>query len=161
MRPMRPCGADVTQPQRIAIGCAAGFAGDRLDAAEPVVRTLIRSGLPAFLIFETLAERTLAIAQARRKADPEAGYEPNLRAMVEPVLAQCLRHGIRIVSNFGAANPLAAARLLKAMAEPLGLAPRIAVVTGDDLSAPQHRELLAAQLPPAARDAAARTSRRR
>nr|WP_077034398.1 acyclic terpene utilization AtuA family protein [Pelomonas sp. KK5] len=136
------------KPQRIAIGCAAGFAGDRLDAAEPVVRTLIRTGLPAFLIFETLAERTLAIAQARRQADPAAGYEPNLRAMVEPVLADCLRHGIRIVSNFGAANPLAAARLLKAMAAAHGLSPRIAVIDGDDLSGPQHRELLAAQLPP-------------
>eukprot|EP01031_Cornospumella_fuschlensis_P015362 gene15362-18766_t len=132
----------------IAIGCAAGFAGDRLDAAESVVRTLIRRGLPSFLIFETLAERTLAIAQARLRADPDAGYEPNLRAMVEPVLAMCLQHGIRIVSNFGAANPVAAARLLRSIAAPMGLAPRIAVVSGDDLSAPRHREMLLRHLPP-------------
>ncbi len=146
-RPTRRSGANVDS-RRIAIGCAAGFAGDRLDAAEPVVRTLIRMGLPSFLIFETLAERTLAIAQARRDADPQSGYEPNLRAMVEPVLALCLRHGIRIVSNFGAANPMAAARLLKAMAGSMRLSPRIAVVSGDDLSGPEHRDVLARQLPP-------------
>jgi hypothetical protein len=44
------------------IGCAAGFSGDRIDAAEPVVRTLIARGGPACLVFETLAERTLALA---------------------------------------------------------------------------------------------------
>jgi hypothetical protein len=55
------------------------------------------------LIFETLAARTLAIAQLARKADPEAGFEPLLDDMLRPVLAQCLAHNIRIVSNFGAA----------------------------------------------------------
>ena len=133
--------------ERIAIGCAAGFAGDRLDAAEPVVRTLIRRGLPSFLIFETLAERTLALAQMRRHADADAGYEPNLRAMIEPVLPLCLQHGIRIVSNFGAANPLAAARLVRALATRLGFTPRIAVIAGDDLSGPAHRDLLLRHLP--------------
>ncbi|HKO93220.1 MAG TPA: acyclic terpene utilization AtuA family protein, partial [Polyangiaceae bacterium] len=94
----------------LLIGCAAGFSGDRTDAAGPVVDTLItrlaggHAGQRAFLIFETLAERTLALAQLRRRADPEAGYEPLLDAMLRPVLARCLAHGIRIVSNFGAAN---------------------------------------------------------
>ncbi|HUD34953.1 MAG TPA: acyclic terpene utilization AtuA family protein [Variovorax sp.] len=141
-------------PLPLLIGCAAGFSGDRTDAAGPVVDTLIaRLGAAAstdpaaapraFLIFETLAERTLALAQLRRRADPEAGYEPLLDAMLRPVLARCLAHGIRIVSNFGAANPRAAARHIARMARELGLvAPRIAVVEGDDLSAPGFRALL-------------------
>ncbi len=129
------------------IGCAAGFSGDRVDAAGPVVDTLIQRlaerGGSAFLIFETLAERTLALAQLRRRADPQAGYEPLLDLMLRPVLARCLQHGIRIVSNFGAANPPAAARHIQCMAQELGLpVPRIAVVHGDDLSAPQQRTLL-------------------
>jgi hypothetical protein len=138
-----------TEPPRLLIGCAAGFSGDRTDAAGPVVDTLIArlaagpEGQRAFLIFETLAERTLALAQLRRRADPDAGYEPLLDDMLRPVLARCLAHGIRIVSNFGAANPRAAARLIARMARELGAdAPRIAVVEGDDLSGPGHRALL-------------------
>jgi hypothetical protein len=137
----------------LLVGCAAGFSGDRTDAAGPVVDSLIArlqrgpAEQRAFLIFETLAERTLALAQLRRRADPEAGYEPLLDAMLRPVLARCLAHGIRIVSNFGAANPRAAARHIARMARELGLdAPRIAVVEGDDLSAPAQRALLRAQL---------------
>ena len=137
------------EPSTLLIGCAAGFSGDRTDAAGPVVDTLIArlaagpAGSRAFLIFETLAERTLALAQLRRRANPDAGYEPLLDDMLRPVLARCLVHGIRIVSNFGAANPRAAARHIARMARELGAdAPRIAVVEGDDLSGPEHRALL-------------------
>ena len=131
----------------LLIGSAAGFSGDRTDAAGPVVDTLIRLGGPAVLIYETLAERTLALAQLARRHDPEAGYEPLLDELVAPVLERCLAHGIRIVSNFGAANPPAAARRIARLARQLGLrAPRIAVVTGDDLSGPEVRADLMARL---------------
>ncbi|MDT7520393.1 acyclic terpene utilization AtuA family protein [Rhodoferax sp. TBRC 17660] len=125
------------------IGCAAGFSGDRTDAALPVVRSLIASGLPSFLMFETLAERTLALAQLARRTSPDEGYEPLLVDLLEPVLGLCLDHGIRIVSNFGAANPSGAATRIKALAQKLGLrAPRVAVVEGDDLSGLEHRAVL-------------------
>ncbi len=138
-------------PAPLFIGCAAGFSGDRVDAAGPVVDTLIarlaERGGSACLIFETLAERTLALAQLRRRADPQAGYEPLLDLMLRPVLARCLQHGIRIVSNFGAANPHAAAQLIQRMARELDLpVPRIAVIHGDDLSAPPQRALLRTHL---------------
>lgn len=125
------------------VGCAAGFSGDRTDAAAPVVRALIASGQPACLIFETLAERTLALAQLARHEQPDAGYEPLLEELLEPVLADCLAHGIRIVSNFGAANPEGAARCIQQLAARLGLrAPRIAVVHGDDVSCDAQRAAL-------------------
>ena len=127
----------------LLIGCAAGFSGDRTDVAAPVVRTLIERGGPAFLVYETLAERTLALAQLARRGNPAGGYEPQLDALLRPVLADCLRHGIRIVGNFGAANPEGAAARIAALARELGLAvPRIAVIAGDDLSAPAYRPLL-------------------
>jgi hypothetical protein len=130
----------------LLIGCAAGFSGDRTDAAGPVVDTMIRRGLPAVLMFETLAERTLALAQLARRADPEAGYEPLLDAMIEPILARCLDARVRIVSNMGAANPAGAARRIARIAARLGLrTPRIAVVSGDDLS--NRRSELAGYLP--------------
>jgi len=127
----------------LLVGCAAGFSGDRTDAAAPVVREMIARGLPAVLIFETLAERTLALAQLARDADPDAGYEPLLPELLAPVLADCLAHGVRIVSNFGAANPHGAARRIQQLADELGLRrPRIAVVGGDDLGDLRHRAML-------------------
>jgi hypothetical protein len=127
----------------LRIGCAAGFSGDRTDAAAPVVDALIASGGPAVLIFETLAERTLALAQLARRHDAAAGYEPLLDAMLQPVLARCLRHGIKIVSNFGAANPRGAALRIRELAAALGLpVPRIAVIYGDDVAGPEHRSAL-------------------
>lgn len=131
----------------LRIGSAAGFSGDRVDAAGPVVRTLAAHGGPAVLIFETLAERTLALAQLARRQDPAAGYEPLLDLMLRPVLGTCLEAGIRIVGNFGAAHPLGAAQHIQAMARSLGLrAPRVAVIEGDDLSDPVHREILRSAL---------------
>ncbi|MEO8279846.1 MAG: acyclic terpene utilization AtuA family protein [Ideonella sp.] len=131
------------QKTPLHIGCAAGFSGDRTDVASPVVDALIAQGGPAFLIFETLAERTLALAQLARRSDPDGGYEPLLDEMLRPVLARCLAAGIRIVSNFGAANPAGAARRIAALATELGLAmPRIAVVEGDDLSGIEQRPVL-------------------
>src|SRR5689334_3871496 len=129
------------------VGCAAGFSGDRTDAAGPVVASLIRRGGPSYLVFETLAERTLALAQLARRANPDAGYEPLLDLIVTPILRECLEHRVRIVSNFGAANPRGAAQRILAIAKDQGLrAPRIAVVHGDDLSGPRHRDLLHREL---------------
>jgi len=129
--------------QLLRVGCAAGFSGDRTDAAGPVVDALVAAGGPAVLIFETLAERTLALAQLARRLDPEGGYEPLLDELVAPVLARCLEHGIRIVSNFGAANPAGAARRIAELAANAGLrAPRIAVVEGDALDAATVRRVL-------------------
>ena len=126
----------------LRIGCAAGFSGDRTDAAGPVVDALIAAG-GGVLIFETLAERTLALAQLARRDDPHGGYEPLLDDLLRPVLARCLSGGVRIVSNFGAANPLGAARRIAALAREEGLRiPRIAVVSGDDVAGDAHRGLL-------------------
>ena len=121
--------------ETLAVGCGAGFSGDRVDAGAPVVRTLVERGGACALIFENLAERTLATQQLARRADPALGYEPLLELELRPVLADCLAHGITIVGNFGAANPDGAARLIGQLANELGLpAPRVAVVRGDDLS---------------------------
>ena len=129
------------------VGCAAGFSGDRTDAAGPVVEALIAAQGPSALIFETLAERTLAMAQLARRQNPDAGFEPLLDALLGPVLARCLAHDIRIVGNFGAANPRGAALRIRALAAELGIkSPRIAVVKGDDVSGPEFRSEIGQQI---------------
>ena len=131
----------------LAVGCGAGFSGDRTDAALPVVRTLIERDGPCAIIFEMLAERTLAMAQLARKVNPERGYEALLDLELRPILADCLQHGITIVGNFGAANPRGAARMIGQLAQQLGLpAPRIAIIEGDDLSSPGGRQVVQAGL---------------
>ena len=95
----------MTLPGQVFVGAGMGFAGDRTDAAGPVAAALARMDGPRFLIFETLAERTLALAQVERRRDPARGYIAGLPGFIGPVLRQCAEHGIRIVGNFGAANP--------------------------------------------------------
>ncbi|HUG58070.1 MAG TPA: acyclic terpene utilization AtuA family protein [Candidimonas sp.] len=134
------------QPTSLKIACATGFSGDRTDGVLPVVNTLIQTGGQA-LIFETLAERTLALSQLAKNQDPEHGYEPLLEDLIGPALRQCLQHGIKIISNFGAANPPAAARRIKAIAQEQGLrSPRIAVLAGDQLSSPEQLDFLRTRL---------------
>ena len=119
----------------VTIGGAAGFAGDRTDAAGPLVEALAKADGPRFLMFETLAERTLALSQLERRRDPSRGYNPALDRFIAPVLARCVADKIRIVGNFGAANPRAAAQRIQALAREQGIRPpRIAVVEGDDLT---------------------------
>lgn len=115
----------------VRIGAGSGFSGDRI---EPAVELAEGGGL-RYLVFECLAERTIALAQLARRRDPEAGYDTLLAARMRAVLPACRRQGIRIVTNMGAANPLAAARRVAEVARGLGLAGlRIAAVTGDDVT---------------------------
>jgi hypothetical protein len=140
------------------VACAAGFSGDRLGVAKPLVDELLRLGGPSCLIFESLAERTLALAQLERRQNDQLGYEPLLMEMVEPILVDCVRGGIPIVGNFGAANPLAAAQLISQLAKEKGIANlKIAIVHGDDIAAPEFRKTLTGSLSPADREVLSRS----
>lgn len=112
------------------IGAGAGYAGDRIDPAVELAR---RGRLDA-LVFECLAERTIALAQLRRRADPAQGYDPLLVARLRAVLPACMTSGTTIVTNMGAANPLAAGQAALTVARDLRLPRlRVAVVLGDDV----------------------------
>ncbi|MDQ7984034.1 acyclic terpene utilization AtuA family protein [Pseudomonas sp. G34] len=118
----------------VHIGCGAGFANDRPDAALALANDLAARDGRRFLFFELLAERTLAEAQLRRLADAESGYATRLFDFLEPVLETCLAAGIPIITNGGAANPSAAARRLRQQLQGGRFAAaRIACVVGDDL----------------------------
>jgi hypothetical protein len=116
--------------ETIRIGAGAGFAGDRI---EPAIE-LVEQGDLDFLVFECLAERTIALAQAERRHAPCQGFDPLLLERMRRTLPAAQAKGVRIVTNAGAANPLAAARAVARLAADLGLRPpRIAAVTGDDV----------------------------
>jgi hypothetical protein len=114
----------------IRIGSGAGYSGDRI---EPAVE-LVEKGNIQYLAFECLAERTIALAQQARLADPAGGYDPLLTARFEAVLAGCVARGIKIITNMGAANPEGAAAEVARIARRLGIKGlKIAAVTGDDV----------------------------
>jgi hypothetical protein len=114
----------------IRIGAGAGFSGDRIEPA----LELVEHGALDYLAFECLAERTIALAQAARRTNPDAGYDPLLEDRVRAVLPAAYARGVRIVTNMGAANPLGAARLVTRIARELGLTGlRTAAVMGDDV----------------------------
>lgn len=52
--------------QPFLIGSGAGFSGDRIDAAIPVVAAIAAAGRSGAIIFETLGEPTLALGQVAR-----------------------------------------------------------------------------------------------
>ncbi|WP_322075127.1 acyclic terpene utilization AtuA family protein [Burkholderia cenocepacia] len=119
------------QPERrVRIGAGAGYSGDRI---EPAVE-LAEHGQLDYLVFECLAERTIAIAQQARRNDPALGYDPLLDARMHAVLPVAAARRVRIVSNMGAANPRAAARRTARIAQSLGIAGlKVAAVEGDDV----------------------------
>jgi len=115
---------------KIRIGSGAGYAGDRI---EPAVE-LAEKGAIQYLVFECLAERTIAIAQQAKMKDPKAGYDALLEARMEACLPVCRKNGVKIITNMGAANPAAGAEKIKEVVAKRGIKGlKIAAVTGDDV----------------------------
>jgi hypothetical protein len=130
-------------PKTIRIGSGAGYSGDRID---PAVE-LATHGRLHYLVFECLAERTIALAQQARLRDPSSGYDPLLAERMHAVLPLCHQNGITLISNMGAANPIAAAHKTRAIALEHGLTSlRIAAITGDDILPILHDETLSHDL---------------
>jgi hypothetical protein len=116
----------------IRIGAGAGYSGDRI----PPAVELAEKGALDYLVFECLAERTIALAQLEKSKDPRRGFDPLLRDRMEAVLRTCAERGIRIITNMGAANPLAAGEEVVTIARELGIGKlKVAVVQGDDVLA--------------------------
>jgi len=116
----------------VRIGGASGFWGDSLVGAPQ----LVRSGLIDYLVFDYLAETTMAILAAARARRPEFGYATDfVDSAMKLTLPEVMRRGIKVIANAGGINVRGCADALAALAASMGLAPRIAVVEGDDVSA--------------------------
>ena len=117
----------------LRIGSGAGYSGDRI---EPAVE-LAEQGDLDYLVFECLAERTIALAQQARISDPQGGYDPLLSERMRRVLPFVGqpdgRRRLRVITNMGAANPVAAAVEVRRIAGELGLNLKVLAVVGDDV----------------------------
>lgn len=135
----------------VRIGGASGFWGDSSVGAPQ----LVASGQIDYLVFDYLAELTMSILAGARLKKPELGYATDFVSIaMKAVLKDVVQQGIRVVSNAGGVNPQGCADALAALAAEQGIALKIAVVSGDDVSPllPQLRQ----QQPPCANCRAAR-----
>ncbi|MER6510002.1 acyclic terpene utilization AtuA family protein [Nonomuraea sp. NPDC001636] len=112
----------------LRVANCSGFYGDRLSAA----REMVEGGPIDVLTGDWLAELTMLILAGNRlKGRP--GYAPTFLRQLEDVLGPCLDRGIRIVTNAGGLDPAGCAEAVHELAARLGLSPKVAHVTGDDL----------------------------
>ena len=114
----------------LRVGGASAFWGDSDDG----IRQLVERGDCDVLVFDYLAETTMAILAAAQRKNPDAGYATDfVEAAMRQVLPEVVKRDIKVVSNAGGINPQACARALAKLADELGVAVRIAVVEGDDV----------------------------
>ncbi len=116
--------------KKIRIGSGAGFAGDRL---EPALEIMEKGNLD-YIVFECLAERTIAIAQEEKSRNPEKGYDSLLQYRMEKALSLAYSKKIKIITNMGAANPAGAVRKAMEIAQKQCLhGLKVASISGDDI----------------------------
>ena len=130
----------------LRIGGASGFWGDSSVGAPQ----LVHSGLIDVLVFDYLAETTMAILVSAQRKNPDAGYATDfVEAAMRQVLPDVVQRGIKVVSNAGGINPQACGRALAKLADELGVVVKIAVVDGDDVreALPALRAAAGGQLP--------------
>lgn len=116
--------------KKIRIGSGAGYAGDRI---EPAVELMEKGNLD-YIIFECLAERTIAIGQQDKAKDSTKGYNQLLEYRMKKILRLAKENHIKVITNMGSANPMSALKVTAAIAKELGVTGlKIAAVTGDDI----------------------------
>lgn len=123
----------------IRIGNIAGLFGDRPTA----MREMLTDPYVEVLTGDWLAELTMLILARTRTKRPDGGYGRTFVTQVSEVLAEVLTRKIKIVVNAGGLDPLGCATAVEESAAKLGLSPKVAAVTGDDLR-PRLDDLMAA-----------------
>jgi hypothetical protein len=113
----------------VRIGCGSAYADDDLELA----MDMLERGDIDYLAMDSLAERTLGLAQLRRRLDPSSGFDERLPEIAERVLPLALDRGVKVIGNMGAANPEGAGEFVAKAMHLHHPGVRIAVIRGDDV----------------------------
>lgn len=114
----------------IRIGGASAFYGDSQLAA----RQLVDHGDIDYLVFDYLAEVTMAILARSASKNPQLGYALDfVTVAMADVLADCADKGIKVIANAGGVNVPGCIAALEALCQQQGLDLKIAGVHGDNL----------------------------
>lgn len=113
----------------IRIGSGGGFWGD----SEFGVSALVERGELDYLIFDYLAETTMALLSSLRHKDKDKGYVEDFVSLIGRFGRDIADRNIKIIANAGGLNPKACQRALSQRLRDEGVNLNIAVVTGDCL----------------------------
>ncbi|MBX9703248.1 MAG: DUF1446 domain-containing protein, partial [Silvanigrellaceae bacterium] len=86
-----------------------------------------------YISIDFLAEITMSILQKQKMKEATSGYAKDFITILEPVLEECLRKKIKIITNAGGVNPKGCAEALLNLAREKNLHLKIAVIDGDDI----------------------------
>lgn len=111
--------------RKVTIAGAAGAWGDS-SLSTP---QLLKDGRADYIVYEGLAEITMAILSRAREKDPAQGYARDLIETIARNLDGYRSAGMKVITNAGGVNPHAAAEQIKSSDPSVS----IAVVSGDDL----------------------------
>ena len=116
--------------ETIRIGNCSGYYGDRLAAA----REMIDGGPIDVLTGDYLAELTMSILHTQRETrGRHLGYVGTFLKQVRDVAGDCVKRGIKIVSNAGGLNPRGMAEQVEKILAELQVDAKVAYIDGDDL----------------------------
>ena len=120
----------------IRIGGAAGAWGDSSLATAQLLTAKLD-----YIVYEALAEVTMAILTRAKMKNPNAGYAIDfINPILKTHLRQIRQQGIRVITNAGGINPQAAAAALRQIASEQDIDLNVIVVEGDNLM-PQLNQL--------------------
>ena len=114
---------------KVIIANISGFYGDRMSAPQE----MLAGGPVDYLTGDYLAELTMAILYKSKLKNKDLGYAKTFLKQMESIMGPCLDKRVKVVVNAGGLNPSGLAEALEGVARTLGLSPKIAYITGDDL----------------------------
>ena len=115
----------------VRIGGASAFYGDSQLAA----RQLVDKGRVDYLVFDYLAEATMAILARAKLKNPELGYAVDFVSVaMRDVLVDCAAKNIKVIANAGGVNVPACVAALERLCKELGVELKIAGVYGDNIA---------------------------
>ena len=122
---------DGIKTKTIKIGGGQGFYGDTVLPSIEMAKRV--EGLN-YIGYDCLSELTLSILQKDKRRDPNRGFTIDLLALMPKILPIAREKGIKLITNGGGMNPLAARDAVLGIARKLGIKGlKVAVITGDDI----------------------------
>lgn len=111
--------------RKVVLSGAAGAWGDSsLSTAQ-----LLADGRSDYIVYEGLAEITMAVLTRAKTTDPAQGYARDIIGLIAANLAGYRERGMKVVTNAGGVNPHAAADVIREADSTV----TVGVVSGDDL----------------------------
>ncbi|MBS1902286.1 MAG: DUF1446 domain-containing protein [Bacteroidetes bacterium] len=117
----------------IRIASGQGFWGDLPSAPIDQVRRASKDSPIDYMMMDYLAEVTMSIMQKQKLRDPNAGYAKDLVEVIDTILPDIAKKGIKVITNGGGVNPEACRDAIFAAARKRGIKIKVGIVLGDNI----------------------------